>query len=198
MILRRRNATTILYSSTVIIKGCSRQAGTQIFTDKYPNVNWNAFNNDGMIPDGLSYAMIDLDNNGIAELFIADVPDNAPEQYVVYGIFTCVDGKPAELFGNSDMGGLANYFVCENGNILKVETPADSTWFGNHYYRFKPGTADMEYMDGVWVYTGSAMGVMYERGEEFMAEDSEEISREECKKITEQNALKKDIAWEKI
>ena len=50
----------------------------------------------------------------------------------------------------------------------------------------------------VWVYTGSAMGVMYERGEEFMAEDSEEISREECKKITEQNALKKDIAWEKI
>ncbi len=55
--------------------------------------------------------MIDLDNNGIAELFIADVSDNAPEQYVVYGIFTCVDGKPAELFGNSDMGGLANWKV---------------------------------------------------------------------------------------
>lgn len=179
-------------------KGLLQTGGDEDFTVKYPNVNWNVFSNDGMIPDGLSYAMIDIDNNGTAELFIADVPDNAPEQYVVYGIFTCVDGKPAELFGNSDMGGLANFFVCDNGNVLKVENQADSAWLGNHYYRLKHGTADMEYVDGVWAFTGSSMGTMYERGEEFLADDSEEISKEECQKITEQNILKTDIAWEKI
>ena len=56
----------------------------------------------------------------------------------------------------------------------------------------------MEYVDGVWAFTGSSMGTMYERGEEFLADDSEEISKEECQKITEQNILKTDIAWEKI
>lgn len=145
--------------------------------------------------DDLSYSFADLDGNGISELLIAEVPDVDPEQYVVYGIYTCVDGAPQSLLRTEGMGETVFYYLCEDGLLLKVETQNDSSWYGNHFYRLEAGTASLVYVDGAWIYPGSSLGIMYDRAEEFESGSGQEMDDESYRQMMNQHPLKTDMEW---
>lgn len=111
-------------------KGMLMTGGDDDFSETYPNVNWNIFGSIGELPPGLSYAMIDIDGNGVEELFIADVAEGDATSYTTYDIYTCIQGTPQRLFDAGDMGIQSFYFICENNVIMKIQKENDSTWYG--------------------------------------------------------------------
>lgn len=179
-------------------KGMLMTGGDDDFTETYPNVNMNVFGGVGEIPEGLGYAMIDIDGNGVEELFIADVTEGTPASYTTYDIYTCVQGTPRRLFDAGDMGIQSFYFISENNVIMKIQKENDSTWYGTLFYQITGDYASTNFVDGVWIYPGSNLGPMYFRSEECMADDSEGVDKAYYDTLLNTYPVKEDIEWIKL
>lgn len=179
-------------------KGMLMTGGDDDFTQTYPYVSWNAFDDYGELRSGLSYTCMDIDHNGVDELFIADVPEGSPEQYTVYDIYTYVNGKPERLFDASDMGTGSYYFICENDVIGQSTREEGTTWDGSLFYRPVDGSAAPAFVDGVWCYSGSSMGPVYARGADGFEGSSEDIDQEMYNAILNKYLKKQGIAWTKL
>ena len=179
-------------------KGMLMTGGDDDFTETYPNVNWNVFGGIGELPPGLSYAMIDIDGNGVEELFIADVAEGDSTSYTTYDIYTCIQGTPQRLFDAGDMGIQSFYFICENNVIMKIQKENDSTWYGTLFYQIAGDSASTNFVDGVWIYPGSSLGPMYSRSEECMADNAEDVDKAYYDTLLNTYPVKKDIEWIKL
>lgn len=179
-------------------KGMLMTGGDDDFTETYPNVNMNVFGGIGEIPAGLSYALIDIDGNGMEELFIADVAEGNPASYTTYDIYTCIQGTPQRLFDVGDMGIQSFYFVCTNNIIMKIQKENGSAWYGTLFYQLAGESAGTKFVDGVWVYPGSSLGSMYSRSEECMADDGEEVDKAYYDTLVNTYPVKENIEWMKL
>lgn len=174
------------------------QNGIDDFTENNPDLNRNVFGGTGELPAGLSYAMTDIDGNGVRELFIADVAEEDAASYTTYDIYTCVQGTPQKLFDTADMGIQSFYFICENNVIMKIQKENDSTWYGYLFYRVVGDSASPEFADGVWIYPGSSLGSMYSRSEECMDENAESVDEAFYHTLMDTYPVRTDINWIKL
>lgn len=179
-------------------KGMLMTGGDDDFSETYPNVNWNVFGSIGELPPGLSYAMIDIDGNGVEELFIADVAEGDATSYTTYDIYTCIQGTPQRLFDAGDMGIQSFYFIRENNVIMKIQKENDSTWYGTLFYQIAGDSASTNFVDGVWIYPRSSLGPMYSRSEKCLADDAEDVDKSYYDTLLNTYPVKKEIEWIKL
>ncbi len=179
-------------------KGMLMTGGDDNFTQTYPYVSWNAFDDYGELRVGLSYTCMDIDHNGVSELFIADVPEGSPEQYTIYDIYTWVNGKSERLFAAENMGVSSFYFICENDVIGESVQKEGTTWNGSLFYRPVAGSAAPALVDAVWSYSGSSTGTMYARGKDGFEGDSEDIDEEMYNAALNKYLKKQGIPWTKL
>lgn len=81
----------------------------------------------------IGFALIDLDNNGQAELIVSDI--NSP---FIYDLYTISDGEAIHLF---DSGERYCYYLYENG-YLEYQWSGGSAATGYDFYRLNDGTLD--------------------------------------------------------
>lgn len=128
----------------------AEESGYSGDSSTYPNVNKNLLSYGGY---DLFYAIIDLCNDGVPELFISEQRDSDSPNYEIVDIYGYEDGTPqhlnvgigmgeSPLDPNGAMGNRMYYTICEN-NMLKETGSSGADQNTVTYYELKQDTATL-------------------------------------------------------
>lgn len=176
----------------------AEESGYSGDSSTYPNVNKNLLSYGGY---DLFYAIIDLCNDGVPELFISEQRDSDSPDYEIVDIYGYEDGTPqhlnvgigmgeSPLDPNGAMGNRMHYTICEN-NMLKETGSSGADQNTVTYYELKQDTATLLINERV-----SQDGTDYYRDTSGLSADPS--SKEEFESIANQYAAKSDINWKKL